>query len=124
VFDVNVALVSEMKAFLKLAHEQYDLQKQFCVDVSKDFSRNRKLNFPRLVLLIARLCKRTLSLELERFFKDLNASCSLSSSVAGLPCSVSAFSQQRKKLDPLFFTSGMCYSVRVFTTTVLFMTSR
>ena len=119
-FEVNVAIIGEMKAFLKMAHEQYGLQKEFCVDVSKDFSRNRKLNFPRLVLLIARLCKRTLSLELERFFSDISRSCSLSSA-AELPCSVSAFSQQRKKLDPLFFTFGMSCSMSVFTTIVLFM---
>ena len=120
-FEVNVAIIGEMKAFLKMAHEQYGLQKEFCVDVSKDFSRNRKLNFPRLVLLIARLCKRTLSLELERFFSDISRSCSLSSAAAELPCSVSAFSQQRKKLDPLFFTFGMFCSRSVFTTTVPFM---
>jgi hypothetical protein len=92
-----------MKAFLDMAYERYDLQKEFCVDVSRDFSRNRKLNFPRLVLLIARLCKRTLSLELERFFKDLAPFYSMSSSAKELTCSVSAFSQQRKKLDPFFF---------------------
>lgn len=103
-FEVNVAIIGEMKAFLKMAHEQYGLQKEFCVDISKDFVRNRKLNFPTVVLMIARLCKRTLSLELERFFEDLNSSLSRSSSSSKLiPCCVSAFSQQRKKLDPFFF---------------------
>lgn len=108
-FDVNVAIIGEMQSFLRMAHEQYDLQQLFCSDVSKDFSRQRKLSFQRIILLITRLCKRTLSLELEKFFNDLNAaydsgpSSSLPSPSSLLPCSVSAYSQQRKKLHSCFF---------------------
>ena len=61
---------------------------------SKDFTRSRKLPFERLVLLIVKLCKKTLSIELEKFFEelgDLNT------------CSVSAFTQQRTKLKACFF---------------------
>lgn len=60
----------------------------------RDFTRNRKLPFERLVLLIAKLCKKTLSIELEKFFEEL-----------GDPdtCSVSAFTQQRIKLKSSFF---------------------
>ena len=38
---------------------------------NRDFTRNRKLPFDRLVLLIAKLCKKTLSIELEQIFKEL-----------------------------------------------------
>ena len=60
----------------------------------EDFTRNRKLPFERLVLLIVKLCKKTLSIEIENFFREL-----------GDPdiCSVSAFSQQRIKLKSSFF---------------------
>ena len=107
-FDVNVAIIGEMKAFLHMAHNRYDLQQLFCLDICKDFSRNRKLSFPLLAMFIARLCKRSLSLELERFFADLDAACSLTTATPSpdhvpLPCSVSAYSQQRKKLHPCFF---------------------
>jgi hypothetical protein len=58
--------------------------------------RNRKLSFKNLVLFIAKLNKRTLSVELDHFFENdfVEPACS---------CSVSAFSQQRSKLDHLFF---------------------
>ena len=107
--DVNVAIISEMKAFLRISCERYELQQLFTTNVSTDFCRNRKLGFERLILLITRLCKRTLSLELERFFHDLS-DASLHAPLSDrpspsslLPCSVSAFSQQRKKLHPCFF---------------------
>src|ERR1043165_398465 len=97
-----------MQAFLSMAHDRHELQQLFCADVSKDFTRQRKLSFQRLILLITRLCKRTLSLELEKFFKDLESAyahepSSLPPSSSLLPCSVSAYSQQRKKLHPCFF---------------------
>lgn len=58
------------------------------------FARRRKLCFGRIVLLIAKLCKKTLSVEIEHFFNEMG--------YAGL-CSVSAFCQQRKKLDPFLY---------------------
>jgi hypothetical protein len=109
VFDVNVAIIGEMQSFLKMAEEQYELQQLFCTNISKDFIRQRKLPFQRLILLITRLCKRTLSLELEKFFKDLESAYNLGSWLSLpqtpglLPCSVSAYSQRRKKLHPCFF---------------------
>jgi len=60
----------------------------------KDFIRSRKLPFEKLVLLIAKLCKKTLSVEIEDFFTNAGQSQSYS---------VSAFVQQRSKLKPLFF---------------------
>jgi hypothetical protein len=94
-FDVNVKIVEELKAFLHICRTNPDV-----LDVmrasEKDFTRNRKLTFARLVLFICRLGKKTLSVELENFFeKDLALSET---------CTVGAFSQQRKKLKSEFFT--------------------
>ena len=60
----------------------------------ENFTRCRKLPFDRLVLFISKLCKKTLSIELEHFFNELD--CQFS-------CSVSAYAQQRLKLKPIFF---------------------
>ena len=60
----------------------------------ENFTRTRKLPFEKLAFFIMKLCKKTLSIELEHFFEDMN--CQLN-------CSVSAFVQQRLKLEPYFF---------------------
>jgi len=93
-FDVNLNIISELKTFLLLCQTNEDLLD--CYRSSKKaFTRDRKLGFERLVLFISKLCKRTLSVGLDQFFEqDIGSS---------LPCSVSAFSQQRQKLDSYFF---------------------
>jgi hypothetical protein len=91
--SVNVKIIEELKNFLfRVSHDQ-ELLSVFRFS-EKDFTRNRKLPFEKLVLLIAKLCKKTLSFEIEEFFEQINIP---------LPCSVSAFSQQRMKLDGRFF---------------------
>lgn len=53
--------------------------------------------------MITRLCKKTLSVELEQFFEEMGVN---------MTCSVSAFSQQRHKLNASFFycwNSVLCY---------------
>lgn len=73
--------------------EKYRLNK-------KDFTRNRKLPFEELVLIMLKLLRRTIQLELNSFFKELSGS--ISSSKQKLTSS--AFVQSRKKLHPdLFF---------------------
>lgn len=94
-FNVNVKIITELKDFLKICASD-----PFVFDVfrysKKDFTRNRKLSFPRLVLFLAKLCKKTLSKELETFFEnELEDPERL--------CSVSALSQQRHKLKGFFF---------------------
>lgn len=91
--SVNVKIIEELKNFLFLVSKDQQLLSVFRTS-EKDFTRNRKLPFEKLVLLIAKLCKKTLSVEIEQFFEQINID---------LPCSVSAFSQQRMKLDGLFF---------------------
>src|SRR6478672_5900431 len=95
-FEVNVKIISELKAFLGFctAPGRKHLLNVFRTSDS-DFTRNRKLSFSRLILFITRLPKKTLSVELERFFAD--------GSGASVPCSTSAFCQQRRKLQYWFF---------------------
>jgi hypothetical protein len=92
--DVNVKIIGELKRFVSLVANTPDLLDKFRRS-STDFTRKRKLSFQSLVLLIAKLCKKTLSMELESFFEQSGA--------ANCCCSVSAFCQQRLKLKPLFF---------------------
>ena len=92
-FDVNVKIIAELKNFITIVADNREILKKFCVS-DKDLTRTRKLPFERLTLLITRLCKKTLSIELEKFFEEMG--CSMN-------CSVSAFTQQRIKLEPIFF---------------------
>jgi hypothetical protein len=91
--DANVKIIEELKEFISIIVQKPDLLKQFGNSES-DFSRSRKLPFERIVLLIVKLCKKTLSVELEQFFEGVNLQIS---------CSVSAFTQQRMKLNPEFY---------------------
>src|SRR6202012_4913607 len=94
-FDVNIKILSELKSFLEICISEADVMDVFRRRKS-DFVRNRKLSFRNLVLFIIKLNKRTLSVELDHFFED-----DLMKPFDS--CSVSAFSQQRRKLDYLFF---------------------
>lgn len=91
--SANVKIITELRNFIAILCGNRDLLRKFCVSDS-DFTRRRKLSFDKLALLITRLCKKTLSVELEKFFEEMGCS---------LGCSVSAFSQQRMKLEPVFF---------------------
>lgn len=91
--DANVKIIQHLKSFLIRVIDDPCLIRQFSQS-ENDFTRTRKLPFDKLVLLIAKLCKKTLSVELETYFAEINAP---------MPCSVSAFSQQRIKLEPSFF---------------------
>jgi hypothetical protein len=92
-FDVNVKIIGELKNFITIISSDRKSLSKFCSS-DKDFSRSRKLPFDRLALFIIKLCKRTLSVELEYFFTQAGNS---------MPCSVSAFTQQRSKLHFSFF---------------------
>lgn len=92
-FDVNVKIIAELKNFITIVTGRREILKKFCVS-DCDFTRNRKLPFDKLVVLITKLCKKTLSIELEKFFEEMGSS---------MNCSVSAFTQQRIKLEPVFF---------------------
>ena len=90
---IGIKIISELKSFVSLTVQNAKAL-DFFRKSEKDFTRSRKLPFERLVLLIAKLCKKTLSIELEQFFEELGHPNS---------CSVSAFTQQRIKLKASFF---------------------
>jgi hypothetical protein len=92
-FDVNVKIITELKNFITIVTGNREVLEKFCVS-DKNFIRTRKLPFARLVLFITKLCKKTLSIELEKFFEEMGGT---------MNCSVSAFTQQRLKLEPVFF---------------------
>ncbi len=91
--DVNLKTIKELKNFIEIVFANRALLDQFSLK-ENSFMRNRKLPFEKLVLLITKLCKKTLSVEIEEFFNEFEHSGTYS---------VSSFSQQRIKLNPLFF---------------------
>ena len=91
--DANIRIISELKYFITLVSSNPKLLEKFSTS-PENFTRTRKLPFDRLVLFIFKLCKKTLSIELEQFFEELHSI---------VECSVSAFVQQRLKLEPYFF---------------------
>jgi hypothetical protein len=91
----NLKIISGLKEFLiKVSNDNVYLS--MFKNSESDFTRKRKLTFDNLVLMITRLCKKTLSVEIDTFFEEVNPSKS---------CSVPAFSLQRAKLNPAFFYS-------------------
>lgn len=91
--NANVKIINELSQFLNLVMNEGLVLEKFTFSPG-DFTRERKLPLDRVVLFISKLCKKTLSVELENFFHDL-----------GLeePCTCSAFTQQRKKLKASIF---------------------
>jgi len=91
--EANLKIIEELRLFVSLVKEEPEVLSVFSI-VRNAFIRTRKLPFEKLVLLIAKLCKKTLSAEIDDFFEELSDSSS---------CSVSAFAQGRMKLHPAFF---------------------
>lgn len=91
--NVNVKIITELKNFVSLIASDRSILRDYCMS-DNDFTRTRKLPFDKLVVLIMQLCKKTLSVELDQFFGQMDMKHS---------CSVSAFVQQRLKLNPVFF---------------------
>jgi hypothetical protein len=68
-YEANVKIIADLKAFITIVTGDRTLQRKFCLS-DTDFTRDRKLPFGQLVVLIARLCKKSLSVELEKFFEE------------------------------------------------------
>jgi hypothetical protein len=68
-FDANVKLIRELKEFVSIVSSDSGLLSHFRYSPN-DFVRSRKLPFEKLVLLITKLCKKTLSVEIENFFTE------------------------------------------------------
>jgi hypothetical protein len=102
--QLNVSILNDLKAFLNEVSINSELTNLFR-NSQTDFTRKRKLCFQNLTLLIVRLCKKTLSVELDDFFSEIESPKS---------CSVPAFTQQRAKLKPSFFNSWNHFLWRSF----------
>src|SRR5436190_1848103 len=100
--EANLKIISELKAFLFSVSTNNDFLKYFKTTPIA-FTRRRKLPFDAIVLLIVQLCKKSLRIELEDFFESFQV---------GKKCSVAAFSLQRMKLDPVFFS---CWNTVLYT---------
>lgn len=92
--EANVKIIARLKRFVTVISSHKELLQKVSVS-DQYFVRVRKLPFSKLVLFIVKLSKKSLSIELEKFFEEMGNP---------MPCSVSAFSQQRVKLKPDFFS--------------------
>jgi len=90
----NLKIIEVLQSFLNTVVEDPEIRTLFTVSPS-DFSRDRKLPLKKLVGMLINLPKRSLSIELQSFFENLNES--------NLCCTKGAFSLQRTKLKPVFF---------------------
>ena len=90
--DSNIKIISELKNFLEETSQMQSKRNIYSLN-PKDFTRNRKLDFKTLSLLILHSLKRSLSVELQDFFGHMGRES----------CTKQAFSAQRGKLKPSFF---------------------
>lgn len=91
--DVNLQIIQDLKGCLAAMMFNPVYLRSFST-TDKAFTRTRKLPFDKLVLFILKLSKETLSHALDGFFQETGAPHT---------ATVSGFTQQRAKLDPLFF---------------------
>ncbi|MEO5910508.1 MAG: hypothetical protein ABIP95_06445 [Pelobium sp.] len=91
--NANLEIISDLKDFITLSATQPDLKELFTVS-KNDCSRNRKLGFERLVLMLINFFRKSYSNEITDFFL-----------ISGEENKVtkSAFCQQRMKIKDLFF---------------------
>ena len=92
--EANIKIIEDLKEVLKVINSNSEVRKHFVTHVS-DFTRKRKLTYDRTVFLILNMLKRSLSIEIQDFFESCISST--------LSCTKSAFTIQRKKLNPVFF---------------------
>jgi hypothetical protein len=66
--NANLEIISDLKNFITLSATQPDLKELFTVSKS-DFSRNRKLGFERLVLMLINFFRKSYSIEIADFYR-------------------------------------------------------
>jgi len=86
----NIKIIDELKSYIT----QVKKEKLF-FSSDKDFTKERKLPFERMVYLLINMLKKSLSIELNEFFQTIEQSDQC--------CTKGAFSQQRMKLQYDFF---------------------
>lgn len=101
--DSNIKIISELKNFLEETSQMQSKRNIYSLN-PKDFTRNRKLDFKTLSLLILHSLKRSLSVELQDFFGHMGRES----------CTKQAFSAQRGKLKPSFLEDWNALLVKSF----------
>ncbi|RKR84099.1 DDE family transposase [Mucilaginibacter gracilis] len=92
--SVNIKIINDLKNFITESATQTELRELF-THSKTDFSRDRKLGFERLVLLLINFFRKSYSVEIAEFYNWLD--------IDDLIVSKSAFCQQRMKIKDLFF---------------------
>ena len=103
--EANIRIIEELKAFLELVSNDKFVRK-LVTQTEKDFTRDRKLTLERVVAFIINMPKRSLCIEIQEFFADLDKGLE--------PCTKGAFSLQRTKLQASFFEVWNDWLVRCF----------
>lgn len=93
--EANVKIIEELKFFLETVSNEPEIRK-LATQCESDFTRDRKLTFERVVGIIINMPKRSLSIEIQDFFENLEKDLE--------PSTKGAFSLQRTKLKADFFT--------------------
>lgn len=102
----NLRIISGLKLFLESVSNKKEIR-QLYTESPTDFSRHRQLTLSHTAGMIINMPKRSLSVELHDFFKEVLQESS---------CTKSAFSQQRSKLKPAFFQAWNNELLRLFYT--------
>ena len=92
--SANLEIISDLRNFIALSSRESELKRIFTTS-PKDFSRKRKLHFETVVCMLLNFFKKSYELEICEFFSWIGAE--------GVKVSKSAFSQQRSKINNLFF---------------------
>ncbi len=103
--EANLKIINELKAFLEIVSTDPELRKMV-THSEGDFTRNRKLTMERIVGLIINMPKRSLSIEIQEFFENLEKDLE--------PSTKGAFSLQRTKLRASFFEAWNNWLVKCF----------
>lgn len=101
--DSNIRIITELKNFLEETSQNQEKRHIYSFSPN-DFTRNRKLDFKTLSLLLLHSLKRSLSIELEDFFGHIGKEV----------CTKQAFSEQRSKLKSSFFEDWNTLLIRSF----------
>lgn len=92
--SANIKIINDLRNFITECSLDVELRSLFTTSKA-DFSRQRRLGFERLVLLLMNFFKKSYDLEIAEFYNTIAPDT--------LPVSKSAFCQQRMKLKGLFF---------------------
>jgi hypothetical protein len=92
--DANIQIITDLKNFIGRCSSEADLRDLFTFS-STDFTRQRKLGFERLVLLLLNFFRKSYAVELAEFYNWISPEETV--------ISKSGFCQQRMKVKGLFF---------------------